>query len=291
MSPEEFGHVPLFQTEKAIEEGCDDQVLRGWLHLWLTVPAVFEVHAPGRDREWRGQNLRETLVDTGIIVKRTVKQRVEDVAGFRKELHVEGGKGEASSKQIADLYSKNMVYAQSTEIVSAAFVDSACTVDRRILSDPIGSTVMTFCDEYFTKMKEHPFESIYTLQGICDRAKGPDRLMWILQGLVDHYRMGFINKSSFAVNAIRDAKNSYCNVLNLKMDAKAYLLGDWLSHCHYHRHHRHHHHSHHHFPIMFPSLSHYVTSCSYHVFNMFASSHKNKSVASKKENASNAAIS
>lgn len=90
ISPEELIEVILFSTEEAITKKCSDGILEAWRNLWLTIPAIFELHVTGDDMHWRGQNLREKMVDIGISVKRTVRQRITDVAGFKKDLESDG---------------------------------------------------------------------------------------------------------------------------------------------------------------------------------------------------------
>ena len=104
LSPEEFGHVLLFATEKAILEKCDNSVLRAWLKCWRTIPATFEEHEVGDARNWRGQNIREQLVDTGVTVKRTVRQTVHDVAGFKREVQKKNPSEQIGSARVAKEY-------------------------------------------------------------------------------------------------------------------------------------------------------------------------------------------
>ena len=40
--------------------------------------------------------------------------------------------------------------------------------------------------------------------------------------------MGFITIGEFTVSKLKDTKTSYCCVLLMKMEARAYLLGEWL---------------------------------------------------------------
>jgi hypothetical protein len=90
VSPEELTEVILFSTVDAINNKCSDDILNDWKKLLLTIPAIFERHDDADAMYWRGQNLREKLVDIGISVKRTVRQRIYDVAGFKKDLEADG---------------------------------------------------------------------------------------------------------------------------------------------------------------------------------------------------------
>ena len=180
----------------------------------------------GDERMWRGQNLREELVDIGESVKLTVRQRILDVAGFKIEKMALMNTN-FSSEKTAKLYNANLVLARSTEPVSTTFVDSAMTIYRRALSDPAKAEVLALCDHLFLD-KDHPFNSIYTLQGIIDRAQTPQKILSTLIWLVDHYRMNYIDLSTFSVRKIKDPKDSYVNVCTFKCDVRNLVTGTWL---------------------------------------------------------------
>eukprot|EP00974_Lingulodinium_polyedra_P092943 9004631-Lingulodinium_polyedra.AAC.1 len=55
----------LFSVAEAITGGADDKVLSQWRKLSLMVSMVFEAVAPGADRFWGAQNLREDMVEAG----------------------------------------------------------------------------------------------------------------------------------------------------------------------------------------------------------------------------------
>ena len=49
------------------------------------VNMVFEVVPAGMPRFWKAQNLREDLVEAGESVRRSVRQRIYEVARFKAE--------------------------------------------------------------------------------------------------------------------------------------------------------------------------------------------------------------
>ena len=189
---------------------------------------TFEVIEQGDARMWRGQNLREERVDIGEAVKRTCIQRVYDVAGYKAEKEAECGQPLRAEK-ISKSYEQMMVLARSSEKITSTFVDTAVTVHRRLLLIPSVAELLQWCDEFFvTHDLPHPFQSVYAFQGICDRTASSLQTAFAIELLIDHYRMGFINLGSFAVKKIRDARDSYVCVCNYKMEARTYLLGQWL---------------------------------------------------------------
>ena len=169
LSPEEIDHSILFAIEEAIEKNVGDGILRAWLAFIRSYPMQFEVIDEGDDRMWRGQNIREELVDLGETVKRSVTQRIQDVAGLKQEKENETGQTYSSDK-MAKLFQSNLNLARSSEVISTAFVDSAITISKRVLCFPENQEKLDWCDEHFVETaKNHPFTSIYALQALCDR--------------------------------------------------------------------------------------------------------------------------
>lgn len=165
-------------------------------------------------------------MDIGESVKLTVRQRVLDVAGFKLEKQALQNTN-FSSEKAAKLYNANVVLARSSDPVSPAFVDAAMTVYKRILSDPAKAEILAICDDVFLDA-DHPFNSIWTLQSIIDRAQSPVKILIALTWLVDHYRMNYIDLSTFSVRNIREPRGSYVNVCTMKSDVRSFVTGEWL---------------------------------------------------------------
>jgi len=177
----------------------------------------------GDDRYWKAQKLREMMVDQGEAVKRSVQQRIYDIAGFKIDKEAELNMT-SSSEKISLMYKKNVKLARSSEPISNSFVDSAITTYKRVLGNPANQALLNYCHETYTTAN-HPFTSIYALQALCNRASNPARINFGLDGLIDHYRMGSITLGEFAVSKLKDYRQSYVAVLNYKHDARSHLLG------------------------------------------------------------------
>ena len=169
----------------------------------------FEVCEAGETSYWRAQNLRQSDIEKGNTVKKTVRQWIYDVTGFKDQQEKISG-STMSLQQIAKKYKTNMKYARNTEMVSESFVDSAVTIDRRILSHPDCRESLEFLDNYcLSSDLAHPFASIYSLQAVCDRCPekkypGSKQIALVLAHLVDNYLNGNINMSHFALRTLRD---------------------------------------------------------------------------------------
>ena len=227
VSPEEPAHALLFSIQEAIQAGHGDDILKRWRALLLSSDMVFEVIAPGDARYWRALNLREEVSEKHVVLSRSLRQRVFDIAGFKNEKDKETGVV-MSSEKVSKLYRQHVKFASSTEAVSTSFVDSALTIYRRVLHIQENHTLLEWCDATYMDAKRNPFSSISTLQALVDRARAPELITLALRGLVDAYRMEQIEMSQFAVGKIRDPRESYVEVLNFKHAMKKELLGPWL---------------------------------------------------------------
>ena len=66
------------------------------------------------------------------------------------------------------------------------------------------------------------------IKTLVDRASTPDNITWALEGLVDHYRMDYIDLGAFATLKLRDHRQSYIAILCLKKAVHVELLEEWL---------------------------------------------------------------
>ena len=161
----------------------------------MTASFRFEVVTAGDDRYWRAQNLRQEAIEMGIVSQLSARQWIYDVVGFKASKEKDLGR-ELGSAQVAKFYHEKMKYARGTETVSAAFVDSALTVHRRVLSNATARHWIEWCDEHM--MEKSPWSrSIYALQALVDRAQTTDRITWAICGLTDLYRMDWLSRISF----------------------------------------------------------------------------------------------
>ena len=187
LSPPEPAFAVIFSIRDAIIQEAGDDVLGKWRDALLTASFRFEVVTSGDDRYWRAQNLRQEAIEMGIVSQLSVRQWIYDVVGFKASKEKDLGR-ELGSAQVAKFYHEKMKYARGTETVSAAFVDSALTVHRRVLSNETARHWLEWCDEHM--MEKSPWsKSIYALQALVDRAQTTPRITWAICGLTDLYRM------------------------------------------------------------------------------------------------------
>ena len=264
LSPAEPCHALLFSIHEAISGKAPEAILRRWKELLLTTPFRFELVPQGEARYWRAQNLREEMVERGITVRLSVRQRIYDVAGFKasKEAALKTTLGAAA---VASAYQKHLKASAGSEVISESFVDSAITVHDRLLSIPACSVLLEELDAQY--LKGNPLSSIYAFQAIIDKAQTPQHITWAVEGMIDGFRKGFVEPGFFAVSKLRDARDSvsdcdqifwaqffqvvcfhskhyfsgslklccnlrssgYVEILKLKLAVKNHLLQEWLT--------------------------------------------------------------
>ena len=227
ISPEEPVHAFLFSLEEAVIKAPEDQALLGrWLKLCLTTPMTFEMVPAGEERYWRAQNIREHQIEKGDTVHRSTRQRIYDVAGFKIAKEREANKTIGADK-IEKMY-KRVKLATRSEKITFGFIDASVTIYNRILKLPKAAVQLEWLDENLPKA-QNPIASVWTLQYVIERAQSPERIVFALEGLVDHYRMGLIDLGVFSHTKLKDSRQSYVEVLSLKMSTLSYMLTELLA--------------------------------------------------------------
>ncbi len=225
--PEECRHALLFSLTDAIVQGAPEDILRRWRTPVLSTTFVFEAVAPGEARYWTAQNLREAMVEKGLSVKLSLRQRIIDVCGFKHDYETKYGTT-ISSSGLAKLYQKKMKYARSTEHVSVAWIDSAVTLNTRVFSVKEAEEILIWADSYFIKESDNPLGLIYAFQAIVDRGQTGPKIVNALKCLYDGYRMGFIELGEFACAKLKDYRRSYVEIASMKQSTKIWLLEEWM---------------------------------------------------------------
>ncbi|CAK0907003.1 unnamed protein product [Prorocentrum cordatum] len=225
LSPIEPQLALLMGMADAVKKEAEDSVLLKWRQVALSAPVTFEVQAEGDTRHWRAHNIQQEWIETRDTAQLSVRQWVYDIVGFKEAKEKDIGKT-LGSKELSQLYEKHMKYAKSTLHVKPTFVDNAITVHKRLLSLEDSNKCLVWADENL--MTDSPWTSLYAMQAVVERASTPNKIDWAMMGLTDHYRMEFIDLGKFGVNKLRDYRESYVEVLNLKLDVKNEMLFKWL---------------------------------------------------------------
>ncbi|CAL1151682.1 unnamed protein product [Cladocopium goreaui] len=227
LSPAEPVFALLFSICEAVTKG-DEAILKNWRRVLLTVDFEFFAIPDGEMRYWKAVNLREKAVELGQSVRLSLRQRIFDVAGFKKAKEDSSGT-QLAAKKVASLYSQHVKLASGQEALSETFIDCACTIFKRIFSVPRCQKILEEADMIFLGTTNPWNKSIYSLQGLLDRAQSSDNIAYALEGMMDGYCMGYLTLNDFSPSRIRDYRSSYVEVLKLKKQVCKFLLGEFLT--------------------------------------------------------------
>ena len=225
VSAEEPVHACLFAIHSALDQGASDAVLQRWKALLLSCPMRFWKLGPGEPRYWKAQQLREDIVESFATLRRSDLQKIFDVARFKQTLESETGES-LSAEKLAQKYQKNVKTSCVSEPLSKSFIDSACTVYRRLLNNPAICKALLDLDA--THLKGNPLGSVWKLQALIDRAKTDSNIEVAMELLLDHYNMKYIDKSDFAMPKFKEQNRSYVEVVLLKKEIIKLLMTEFL---------------------------------------------------------------
>ena len=167
LSPPEPVHALLFALAEAIESKAKVGVLRAFRNCILTATFVFEICPVDEDRYWRAQNIREEMVEKGLSVQLSLRQRIFDIAGFYEtKKKTESSLG---AKKLATMYTQHLKLASNQEKISESFVDCALSIHRRLLSIPKCQEVLEWCDQNW--LTSSAWKSIYSHAGFAGQSR------------------------------------------------------------------------------------------------------------------------
>jgi hypothetical protein len=146
----------------------------------LTTSMSFEKIDSADDRHWRAVSLRESMGAKHSGMSRTPVARVYEMIEYKKR--TESITGLISASALAALYVSKGNLNDLSEKISPSWVDTACTVFERALS-------VTRIKECIAKAEikygvKTPFQSIYTLECIIQKAGDEDDIAWTVESIV-----------------------------------------------------------------------------------------------------------
>ena len=218
--------LSVAEAVQEVEAGTADQsVLLQWRQVMLTATFAFEVIPSGEPRYWRAQNLRQGLIEVGLVAQLSVRQWIYDVVGFKVAKEKEFQKA-VSATTLAKLYNDNVRWAGSSESLSDSFVDQAITVYRRVLSLPDARACLEWAEE--NMLTTYPWRNMKALHAIVERCTTSVKIVWAVQGVTDLFRMGLLEVAKLTGSKLRDCRESYLEVLNVKHAIKMEIVEQWL---------------------------------------------------------------
>lgn len=228
VSPEEVEHALLLAVSESIKEGADEAVLREWRAVLLSVPMHFVVLNGGDALYWRAVNLREATVAQYDGLARSAVQRIFEVATFRARREKATG-GKLSAEALDKEWAANARLAKSTTPCTRGFLETAMKVWDRLLSFPECRQVVLEAENEFGKGT--PFDSVYKLEAIIQKAKTPSLSAWCLEHIIDLVRNKKTTAPEFAVRTMTGRDSGGRGTLDLilyKHQCSVYIAQEFL---------------------------------------------------------------
>lgn len=83
----------------------------------------------------------------------------------------------------------------------------------------------------YTRQLRNPFDSVYKLEGIIQKASRRERIEWVCQFVLDLFRSEAMAAEEFTVVEFTGGRKrglSLCDLILMKLEMKDFLLGPWL---------------------------------------------------------------
>ncbi len=158
---------------------------------------------------------------------RATLQKIYEVVHFRDQ-HVRAhGVGTGTAASIAAAYAV-VKTAKGRDPVSAAFVDTALTVRKRLLSRVAITNLLLAMDD--RPRGTNPFDSAQVLHSIISKGKTTPGIEWVMQGITHLHRSGTLAKSDmFSCRGIGGSKETgnrgLADLLLFKKECLGFVLG------------------------------------------------------------------
>ncbi len=217
VSPDEPVFAAISMVAEQIRAGVDDATLHIWRKMFLCVSVRFE-HLPTEEaRHFRAHNLRQSVVADYDSMAHTDVQQCFSLKAF--QFRQEAKLGAQSAQQLWKLYNEHAKNASLTEPFKIGFIDACMTVwDKILVDDTMRELVLMLENDHG---KRSPFNSIYKLQRVVDKAKTPEQRCWLINGICDWVGQGLVPATDFTFEALAGRGKSdkgFIDLLLVKLD-------------------------------------------------------------------------
>ena len=127
---------------------------------------------------------------------------------------------------LAKPYNDNVWWAGSSESLPDSFVDQAVTVYRRVLSLPEARACLEWAEE--NMLTTYPWRNTKAFHSLIERCNTSVNIVWAIKGVTDLFRMDLRHISALPASKLRNCRESYLEVLNLKHATKMEIIDQWL---------------------------------------------------------------
>ena len=222
LSPMEPLDALFLRIAEELDKNASAADLDNWNLLMLQIPVTFEPIINTNEMVWRSLNLREDVIKNRDLTERRPYQKVFEVVVARKAL----GGDKVSDKALGDLYEQNVDFANSSEKIEARFVRSAMYVYEKIFSnDELLEAVVNIEESAVGKT---PFDSVYKLEAIAQKAKIADKITWCIEYLAWLVTRGQCSPGELSVANLNGKGRGGRGLLDLVL-YKRDILEYWLN--------------------------------------------------------------
>ena len=222
LSPMEPLDALFLRIAEELDKNASAADLDNWNLLMLQIPVTFEPIINLNEMVWRSLNLREDVIKNRDLTERRPYQKVFEVVVARKAL----GGDKVSDKALGDLYEQNVDFANSSEKIEARFVRSAMYVYEKIFSnDELLEAVVNIEENAVGKT---PFDSVYKLEAIAQKAKIADKITWCIEYLAWLVTRGQCSPGELSVANLNGKGRGGRGLLDLVL-YKRDILEYWLN--------------------------------------------------------------
>lgn len=221
-SPLEFVLAALKACARDVEKGLDDTGARKWKTVFQTVQMDFVLITEAVVPMY-AFHLREQYLQAGESVGWSMLQRVQMIIREKHTLEVRAGGKKCSAARLSAVFTNSVRMAASSEKMSPGFIDIALTIEARVLS-------IEACKHMLEEMDQRwglrgPFDSVYKLQTLINKAKTPAAIQWVMASLLDSLRMGYLEVGDFSVKKL---EKEWCPLALMKSQFHEYFLSTFL---------------------------------------------------------------
>ena len=192
LSPEEAPRAVLFRCAADLASTGseqDDPLAQHWLSVLLSVTFCFEVVPNESDMFWKAVNLRGQVSADYVAMRRTARQLVHELAGFKAMMEGRAPGTTLTPKDVAAMFlEKSRVVKDGGEEFSPTFVQNALYVHDSVCTETEPIRVMEFMETKYGL--QSCFNSITKLYEISKRSGDCDSRAWVFHGILDLIRDG-----------------------------------------------------------------------------------------------------
>ncbi len=193
VSPEELTSAFIMAMARDITNNEDATTMQEWLSHMLSTTCKFVMLPQNMDRYWHALAFREDIQHTYDVCRRTCFQRVHEVMRLMEKMREKMPDSQVTPQRVEKEYTDrlNNMKKDASGAISSAFVDTAMTVSKRMLSVPAIAQLLRDADSW-SSGTFNPFDSHTKLQAMVNKCKTKETLIWCCQALSYRVRKGVL---------------------------------------------------------------------------------------------------